>query len=461
MLKRRTFLKAGAITPLSPLLATLGTSSFVLSGCSGDSVASNRYLQANFAPVEQESTITQLQVTGTIPAELNGRFLRNGPNPISGETDGDYHWFTGAGMVHGLSLQEGSAQWYRNRFVGGSGANTNVIGHAGQTMAIVESGGMAQNLNYTLESTGDNTAIGGGFSAHPKLDPDTGELHAMCYDWANLRDHVRYVVIDADGEWADEIEIPLPGMPMIHDMSLTQNYAIIYDLPVTLSFMALGTGANFPFRWDAEYEPRVGLIPRNGSGQDIIWKSVNPNYAYHPMNAYEDLDGNVVIDIVRYESMFKDDIRGPFGDSNPRLDRWTINPGAANPKVSEVIVDARGQEFPRCHPDLNGKPYQYGYTVAVEDYGFPSIYKHDLKSGTVSQFDVGPGRHSAEPVFIPKDGAQNEDEGYLITYVYDEGKNASDLLILDAQDMSRPALAQVHLPVRVPYGFHGNWVADA
>ena len=438
-----------------PLLPTL-------QACSPGSDEPNRYLMGNFGPVEVESTVTDLKVTGAIPKDLIGRFLRNGPNPV-GVDGSDHHWFVGRGMVHGLRLNEGKAEWYRNRYVGGSAANTNVIGHAGRTIAIVESGGLPHDMGYTLDSVGDNTSIGTGFSAHPKYDPDTGELHAMCYDWANLRDHIRYVVIDADGDLAEETEIALHGMPMIHDMSLTENYAGIYDLPVTLSFMALGTGATFPFRWDNEYEPRVGLLPRGGATKDIIWRSVTPNYAYHPMNAYEDANGDVIIDIARYDKMFDGDIRGPFGDSLPRLDRWNINPrdevGAGT--VKEQIIDDRFQEFPRCHPDLNGKPYRYGYAVAVGEYpNFPSIYKHDLVQGTVSQFDVGPGRHSAEPVFVPREGATAEDDGYLLTYVYDQHTDTSDLIILNAQDLSAPALATVQLPVRVPYGFHGNWVPD-
>jgi carotenoid cleavage dioxygenase len=201
------------------------------------------------------------------------------------------------------------------------------------------------------------------------------------------------------------------------------------------------------------------LLPRKGGPSDIIWSALKPNYAYHPMNAFEDDDGNVVIDIVRYERMFENDVTGPFGDSQPRLDRWSINPNTRT--VNEQVIDARAQEFPRCHPGLNGKPYRYGYTVAVEEYSFPSIYKHDMHSGTSTEFDVGPGRHSAEPVFVPKEGATAEDEGYLMTYVFDETRNATDFVILDAQDFSRPALAEVHLPVRVPYGFHGNWVEDS
>lgn len=447
MTTRRTLLKGTLALPLLP---------FGLSGCADSSP--NRYLAENFGPVDIESTITDLRVSGTLPAELSGRFLRNGPNPRGSVNESSYHWFVGDGMVHGIRLNNGRAEWYRNRFVGGSGANTNVIGHDGRTIAIVESGGMPHDLGYTLESAGDNQSIGTGFSAHPKLDPDSNEMHAMCYDWANLRDHVRYVVVGADGEIADETDIPLPGMPMIHDMSLTENYAVIFDLPVTLSFMALGTGSDLPFRWDNDYEPRVGLLPRGGNASEIIWSPVKPNYSYHPMNAYEDASGQVVIDICRYERMFENDVRGPFGDSLPRLDRWTINPKTRT--VSEQVVDARTQEFPRINPMLNGKPYRYGYTVGFENYSFPTIYKQDMQTGSATEFTVGAGRHSAEPVFIPREGAQAEDDGYLMTFVYDEAANASELLILDAQDLARGAVATVHLPVRVPYGFHGNWVPD-
>lgn len=448
-MKRRNLLKGSIAAPLLPA---------GLQACS-PSAEPNTYLLDNFAPVASETTATNLHVTGTIPADLNGRFLRNGPNPGSDINPDTHHWFIGRGMVHGVRLNEGRAEWYHSRFVGGSGANTNVIGHGGRTMAIVESGGLPQDMGYALNNIGENSSIGTGYTAHPKLDPDTGELHAICYDWANLRDHVRYVVVDRDGDWADEVEIPMNGMPMIHDMSLTANYAVIFDLSVTLSFMALGTGASFPFRWDDEHEPRIGLLPRGGRSDQVIWCPTSQNYAYHPMNAYEDDAGNVVIDICRYDRMFDQDNRGPFGDSLPRLERWTVNPTTR--QVSEQIIDERTQEFPRCNPTLNSKPYRYGYTVAVAGYTFPGIFKHDLQTGTASEFSVGPGRHSAEPVFIPREGATAEDDGYLMTYVYDSGKKTTDLMILDAQDLSRPALAQVHLPARVPYGFHGNWVADS
>ncbi len=458
-MKRRSLLAASVTLSMAPgLLASCARSSTPVEQTGY--LKNGMYLSDNFGPVKVETTTTQLEVLGKIPEELAGRFLRNGPNPV-GEVNADaYHWFTGNGMVHGVRLDGGRADWYRNRFVGTgevSGPNTHVIGHAGRTWAIVESGTPPMELGYELEPVGPRAGWD-RFSAHPKYDPVTGEIHAICYDWANLRDHVEYVVRDTEANLVKSVDIPLPGMPMIHDMSLTNNYVVIYDLPVTLSFQALALGADFPFRWDDDHEPRVGLMPRDGSAKDIVWCPVSPNYAYHPMNAYEDNDGNVVVDICRYERMFNADTNGPFGDSLPRLDRWTFNPSTH--RTTEEIVDERPQEFPRCHPELNSMPYRYGYSLAVGERKFPAVYKHDMQTGTSSTFNFGAGRHGAEAIFIPKENAESEDDGFLMTYVFDESRKASELIILDALDMTRPALAQVLLPVRVPYGFHGSWVPD-
>lgn len=453
-MKRRSLIQLALTTGVAPsFLAACAKKEVPLAGTGR--YAPGMYLSGNYAPVEVETTATDLEVIGTIPAELSGRFLRNGPNP-RGDVDAEsYHWFIGDGMVHGVRLNEGRAEWYRNRYT--TGPNTNVIGHANRTFAIVESGQPTVELSFELDPMGTQGAWG-AYTAHPKYDPMTGELHAISYDWANYRDHVKYTVLDADANLVKSLDIPLPGMPMIHDMSLTENYAVIYDLPVTLSFLALAGGAQFPFRWNNDYEPRVGLMPRNGNPADIIWAPVSQNYSYHPMNAYEDADGRVVIDICRYDRMFDADINGPFGDSTSRLDRWTINPETR--KVNEEVVNERSQEFPRCHPELNSQSYRYGYTLASTEKGFGGVYKYDMQTGQTTEHKFGPGRQGAEAFFQPKDDAQSEDDGYLMTFVFDEASGKSEFVIMDALDMSRPALARLMLPVRVPYGFHGNWVPD-
>jgi carotenoid cleavage dioxygenase len=340
--------------------------------------------------------------------------------------------------------------------------NTHVIGLAGRTWALVEAGACPVELTDTLETVGANpffgTLVDGGFTAHPKIDPDTGDLHAMCYSWPAWQDHVQYVHVGRDGRVKRTVNIPVPGMVMIHDMSLTANYAVVYDLPVTIDFDLAMQGWRFPFAWNPNYAPRVGLLPRHGAASDVIWCEVAPCAVFHPMNAYEDASGRVVIDLCRYERMFLRDHQGPLGDNFATLDRWTIDPKTR--RVTEERIDARGQEFPRCHPSLSTKPYRYGYAVAATPAAFPAIYKHDLATGTSSTLALPRGRHAAEPFFVPRDAAESEDDGYLMTYVYDESTTTSEFVIFDAKTMGTEPIARIHLPVRVPYGFHGSWIPD-
>ncbi len=461
-MKRRSFLNTTIGAAATSLVYPFSN---LLAGPKGweNVVTALPYLADNFGPVTEEVTATALETRGRIPAELNGRYLRNGPNPMAPVDMTKHHWFVGDGMVHGVRLGEGKALWYRNRWVR-SEAMVEALGEdpAGRIFAIVESGAPPIELGYELDTVGVNNFFGTltdmGFTAHPKVDPDTGDLHAMCYSWPAWEDHVKYVHVGRDGRVKKTVDVPVPGMPMVHDMSLTENYAVVYDLPVTIDGGLLQREMRFPFGWNSQYQPRVGLLPRNGSGADVIWCEVEPCYLFHPMNAYEDATGKVVVDVCRYERMFLTDNHGPFGDSLATLDRWTVDPKTR--KVTTERVDDRGQEFPRCSPVLNSKPYRYGYSVAVEGTTFPTILKHDMQTGVTTEFALGPGRHAGEAYFIPREGGEAEDDGFLMSFVYDAGRDASELLILDARDLSEPPIAQVLLPARVPYGFHGSWVPD-
>ena len=203
-------------------------------------------------------TATDLAVTGHIPEHLDGRYLRNGPNPAAEVDPAVYHWFSGDGMVHGVALRGGQAHWYRNRWVRspavcatlgepapsrlnpragilGLGANTNVLSHAGRTLALVEGGVANYELTDELDTVGtcdfDGT-LAGGYTAHPHRDPHTGELHAVSYSFARGRT-VQYSVIDTQGRARRTVDIEVGGSPMMHDFSLTDKYVVIYDLPVT------------------------------------------------------------------------------------------------------------------------------------------------------------------------------------------------------------------------------------
>jgi carotenoid cleavage dioxygenase-like enzyme len=445
-------------------------------------MSGNPYLEGNFAPVEDETTAFDLPVTGEIPAQLAGRLLRIGPNPVAADP-ANYHWFTGSGMAHGLRLRDGKAEWYRSRFVrdeqvvaargwdevpgpvselnlGGGVANTNIIGLAGKTFAVVEAGNWPVELDYELETLARSDFEGtlpGGFSAHPHRDPDTGELHTAVY--SPMWQHIQYVVTAADGRVTKTVDVPTPGSSMVHECMFTEKYFILLDMPVVFDEQALNEGAAFPYRWKPDYGARVGLLPRNGGAGDVSWHEVELCYVFHTMNAYEDSQGRVILDVVRHPKMFATDYLGP-NEGSTTLQRWTIDPALT--QVAEECLDDAGLEFPRLDERRAGKPYRYGYSVSLAaEFKMGGLRKHDLQSGRCEIQQQGEHRAFMEPVFVPQSGEADEDDGWVLAYLYDRETDRSDVVILDAQDFSATPVATIHLPQRVPFGFHGNWVADS
>ena len=271
----------------------------------------NRFLQGPFAPADEEITAFDLPVTGSLPAELSGRYLRNGPNPL-GLDDPDYHWFLGAGMVHGVRLRDGKAEWYRNRWVRSKAvaaqhheewpagpvhenmdfaANTHIIGHAGRTLATVEAGPLPYELTEELDTVGPcnfGGTLPGGFAAHTKLDRATRELHAIAYFWA--WDYVQHVIVDPAGKVSATTNIPVADGPMMHDFALTEHYVVLLDLPVTFSLKAATSGKEMPYVWNPDHQARAGLLPRDG-GAPVHWIGLEPCWVFHCLNAYDDERG--------------------------------------------------------------------------------------------------------------------------------------------------------------------------
>jgi len=442
------------------------------------------FLTGLHEPMTEELTVENLEVTGEIPRALDGRYLRIGPNPIDADAR-SYHWFLGDGMAHGLRLQGGRARWYRNRWIRSAAVsralgeppvaappdrdrsvvNTNVLGFAGQTWALVEAGTAPVRLGETLETLAYDDfggTLAGGFSAHPHMDPATGELHAIAYD-AHDQATVRHVVVAPDGRVRREEPVKVSHGPSIHDCAITERYVLVFDLPVTFSMSALIGGHPFPYRWNAKHRARVGLLPREGRGDEVIWCDVDPCYVFHVANAYDAPDGRVIIDLVAHETMFADSEQGP---DSPRsaLERWTVDPQAR--RVDREVVDVRAQEFPRIDERLFGRRHRYVYTLRLPDsrepafVGATSLLKHDLETGRTQTCDFGSQRYPGEFVFVPAHADAAEDEGWLMGLVVDMASKTTELVILDAQDFEGPPRAAVRIPHRVPPGFHGNWAPN-
>ncbi|WP_439817309.1 carotenoid oxygenase family protein [Zavarzinia sp. CC-PAN008] len=445
----------------------------------------HEFLSGIHAPIQGELTLTDLKVTGQIPAELSGRYVRIGPNPFKPTAKG-HHWFIGDGMVHGVRLHGGKAEWYRNRYIrsqtleaaGGPKAapgprrgrgdtvNTNVIPYAGKTLAIVEAGSFPAILNDELETIAysdfDGT-LGTAFTAHPHEDPATGELHAITYD-AMTPTTVWHVVADRNGRVVRQEPIPVSDGPMIHECTITKNYVLIFDLPVTFSMSAVMAGYSFPYVWNPKHKARVGLLPRNGTADDVIWCAVDPCYVFHVANSYEDEQGRVIVDSAVYETMFKDGMDGPNGRSLG-LERWTIDPVAK--RVARATIDAAPQEFPRPDERFFGAAYRHAWSMGLPGEGGEGfmgpqpLYHHDLETGTRRARDFGTGAVPGEFVFVPRSADAAEGDGWVLGYVIDTATDTTDLVILDALDIEGEAVARVHIPHRIPTGFHGNWMPDA
>ena len=435
------------------------------------------HMLGNGRPVTEEQSLTELKVTGTIPPELDGRYVRAGGNEREGNSG---HPFLGDGMVHGVRLRDGKAEWYRNRYVQtpfitnpdlnatdpmvmmdmkSSKANTHVIGHAGKILALEEA-----HFPYVLD--GDLGTVGasdfdgalqGPFTAHPKICPITGEL--IGFGASFIAPNLRYHRISADGELVQSEEITIGGPVMMHDFNITENHVVFMDMPAVFD-MNMAMSGDMPIRWDDDYPTRLGVMPRDGNDAQVKWFDINPCYVFHPMNAYEDGD-KIVLDVARYDYIWREDAM----DFPPSaLWRWTID--MKNGKVHEEQVDDLSTEFPRVADSVVGLKHRYGYAMRMNDGGGDptkaegGVRKYDRETGATSDIHYGKGRVGGEPVFVPSENSASEDDGYLMTYVYDAATDSSQFIIMDAASMDQEPVATVDLP-RIPSGFHGSWIPSS
>ena len=435
----------------------------------------------NYAPVADELTAFDLPVQGRIPAELNGWYLRNGPNARTGAA----HWCVGDGMVHGVRLENGRAAWYRNRWVRtesfehpiglynddgtrnlhSSIANTHVVRHAGKTLALMEFS-LPYEISNDLETVGVydfGGKLNDSMTAHPKICPVTGEMHF--FGTGNIFEpHVVYHRADADGRLTINRPIDVPALTMMHDFALTAEHVVFLDLPlvfdlrVALAQQDVRELRDLPYRWDDDYGARLGVLRRDDPYGPVRWLDIDPCYVFHIANAYDVRSANensVVLEVVRYPEIWRDSSKF---SADAALWRWKLNLDTG--VVEESQLDDRGVEYPRVDDRLAGAAARY--SVAV---GSDALVRYDLQRGTASEQRFGGGGRGApsapsEAVFAPAAGESDELAGWYLTYVYDPVADGTDLVVIDASDFEGEPVARVRLPRRVPHGFHGNWIPD-
>ncbi len=479
-IRRRDVLRWGGLGTLSLLHPAL------LGGCQpGDSpspadpdAARPWWLQGNFAPVP-ERDLTELSVVGTLPAALDGLYIRNGANPKAG---GSPHWFLGDGMVHAVRIARGRAAWYRCRYIqtkqlqkagaptgmgGGeppalddNASNVSVVQHAGRLLTSGEVGLPYQLHPETLATLGVFD-FGGklktAMTAHPKLDPLSSELHLFGYGF--LPPYLSYYVVDAHGDLIREEAIDLPNPVMMHDFQITGRRVLFLDLPVVFDWNAARSGDSFPFRWRKEAGARIGVMPRGGKGSDIQWIPIPPCFVFHTLNAYDDGD-RVVLEACRFDSLWEKGVQDT--SVPPYLTRFVIDPVRSS--VMETRLDSRISDFPVMDPRRVSQPHRFGYSLWLESgnaYGpawMKGLLKLDRNGDRVTAYEAPAGHRLDELVFVPASPSSAEDEGFLVGFVYDRGEDRSALWVFDARAIERGPIAQIRLPYRVPYGFHGTFL---
>ncbi|WP_375382662.1 carotenoid oxygenase family protein [uncultured Sphingomonas sp.] len=341
-----------------------------------------------------------------------------------------------------------------------------MLNHAGSGWALVEAGSTPVRFDEHLETQRYDDFGGtlpGSFTAHPRRDPETGELHALCYEATDPK-RVRYNVVDVAGRVQRSVVIPVSHGPLIHDCAITQRFVIVMDLPLTLSMRTVLAGHGFPYRWNEKHPARIGLLPRDGEAEDIAWFSIDPCFVFHTANAYDLPDGRVVVDVVAYDRMFAGDNNAP--DELPRgLERWTIDPATGT--VDQRAIDPAPQELPTVDERRTGLPYRHAYALGLPDQltdtlvGEAPLIKHDLERGTRQLHEFGPGSIAGEFVFVPRSADADEDDGWLLGFVIDAAGDGTALEILDARRVEAPPVASVRIPHRIPPGIHGAWLRSA
>lgn len=423
----------------------------------------NPYLDGNYRPVLEESTIELLEVVGSLPSALKGRVLRNGPNPLYPPTP--YHLFDGDGMVHSLHFDGGKVS-YRNRFIltegflaeravgrslyGGilkgppmkNAGNTALVYHHGQLLALWE-GGMPYRMDLDLNSQGIYPFFGQwphAFTAHPKVDPNTFDMVFFSYGFLK-QPYLRYGVMNKEGRLAHELSFNLEHPVMIHDFTVTTNYTLFMILPLVFD------GRGFAFR--PELGAKIGVLPRFGQVSDMRWFAIDPCWSFHTMSARED-GQKIHLYACRFENF--DLGRVDLGTPEPHM--WTIDLAQETTTLHKLNVPA--SEFPVMHPGFVMQGCRYTYLSTPGSEAFAGLVKYDADKDSHLRFAYPEGIFGGEAAFAANPEGSAEDDGWLISLVFDKNNGQSLAYVIDAKDMS--LMATIKIPVRVPYGFHGTFV---
>ena len=460
-------------------------------------------LSGNNAPVREENVFDNLTVIGQVPADLNGLYVRNGPNAFY-TPDWRYHAYDGDGMLHAVRFRNGKVT-YRNRWVQTGGlqeekaaghalwkglkepmrkdrpdqplkntSNTDVKYHAGRLISMWYRSGMPYALDpETLETLGTADFDGtiSRISAHSRPDEHTGEL--LFFDYALKAPYMQYGVVGADRKLKHKIDVPLDGPSLPHDMAITEHYSILHDFPLRPDAEALAIG-RYKVRFHADQPSRFGIVPRYGQASEIRWFTAKPCYMLHVVNAWEEGDEIVMLGTpyrMHEGADGKPDARRLEQTIHQRqrdflLYEWRFNLKTGQ-TTERAIDDVLNTEFPVINSLYQGRKNKYSYNVLFPQGGreeprFPGLVKYNLETGGYVAYSAGPQFFYNEPGFAPRDNSQAEDDGYLVGLVWNPVDQRSEVQVFDCRGarIAEGPVARILLPRRVPHGFHATFVSQ-
>lgn len=478
------------------------------------------YAADGFKPVHTTLNEADVVVRGQIPGDLKGAFLRNGTNLQFDKTEGRYHMFNGAGMLHQINIGDGRASYSNTyiktpRYVNEDTAGKDLYLHFGDlagggkagffrmivtalkqrfgvlpALDVLESGSSTTAIHYhhgklyCLQETGYPFALNtrleegrlkidgsggwdtfGGklespFTAHPKIDPKTGDWYTFSTEFRGGKLH-HAVLKQGELSHYSVIDVMKPALAFLHDYYLTENYLVFPDLSLRFDPKGMFGEAKSPMVFDPDYKMRWGVIKRDHqAGDPIRWFTTDqPGHLWHTVNGWEEKRDDGGTDIVMFAPVFRSypsniPIHNPQ-EPHSQFNKWRLNLESFEVTEDRVLLDYF-YERPSFNTQYVGKKNRYAYLLDEQKEGMMAkgVLKYDMvEEKEVKYVDYGEF-YGGEALFVPKENAVEEDDGYLLDLLMTADR--AELLILDAATMEE--LARLELPQRVPFGVHSCWL---
>jgi len=469
------------------------------------------------APSRIECDIANLAHEGTIPPELNGAFFRVQPDPQFPPRLGNDISFNGDGMITRFHIHDGQCdvrqrwaktdKWklenaankglfgaYRNPLTDDESvkgeirgtANTNAFLYAGKLWAMKEDSPSLTMDPATMETFGyekfGGKMTGQTFTAHPKIDPGTGNMVAIGYAASGLcSDDVCLYEVSPDGDLAYEAWFKVPYYCMMHDFGVTPDYLVLHIVPSIGSWERLEKGLPH-FGFDTTLPVYLGIIPRRADlkQDDIRWFKRDNCFASHVLNAWQE---GTKIHFVTPEAQnnmfpFFPDVHGaPFNPQQAmsKLTDWVVDLASNSDEFAEINrLTETASEFPRIDDRFTGLKNRYGWGLEMDmkrpvalkggsagGFLMNCLFLKDLETGAEQHWWCGDVSSLQEPCFIPRSKDAPEGDGWIVQVCNRLEEHKSDLLIFEALDIEKGPVATINIPFQLRFGLHGNWANAA